>query len=1165
MLLTHKYHIIEQIGQGGMGVVYRVVDRLTGRTVALKKVTTPSEQLEFASSGASVNFRVALAHEFRVLASLRHPHIISVLDYGFDLDQQPYFTMELLENRQTILEAGRDKPLEYRMALLLQTIQALIYLHRRNIIHRDLKPDNVVVLDEQVKVVDFGLAVAREYVLDMEYEEDAVVGTLAYMAPEVLQSAPATEQSDLYALGVMAYELIAGKHPFDVHNISNLIQDTVMTAPDVTCLPVGDKLRFLVDRLLAKSPEDRYDSALSLYDALVDIIGQTSTSETPAIRRSFLEAAAFIGRDAEINQLLNGMERTLQGTGSLWLVGGESGVGKSRLLEELRIRALSRGAMVLRGQAVATDGNAYEVWREVLRRLCLHLTISDFEASVLKALVPDIALLLGRAVVDAEEIDPAATQLRLFSVIESLLKRVTQPLLILLEDLHWARDSLLLVRHLQRLIGTHPVMIVGSFRNEEAPELPKRLPDATTLTLSRLNMAEIDALSRSILGEIDNQAQVVEFLHRETEGNVFFIIEILRELAEESGKLADIGTMTLPDQVFAGEMLVIVQRRLDHLPEQHRWLLHRAALGGRELDLDMMGQFIEPSGLHLWLMLCENYQILEVQENVWRFSHDKLREGAVLAIPPAERCRLHGEIGDALVAIYGEQVARAAQIAYHFRHAEQPDKEARYSILAGKHALTQTLYDEAQTWFNRALDLAESAGLTQHQLARIEQYLTDVCMGLGEMDCFVEHSRRALAHLGFAFPRRAISTRLHLMRVATRQLINTLHTPNNKEPVGSTIYTAGIILQEMGAVLHVGLHETIDAVAAVLHSVNLLETVETTPELVNGYASLSIGLQSQKLHRLSSEYLTRAERLVTHLTNQQTVAIANMHRALGYAYVFRAQWEKAERSNQISGDIYKAIGDLARYGSVIIHQSITHSLTGNIEAGRALRQQVYDDAVQSDNLRAMTWGLVGMGQMALYQNDLTAAEDAFSRRETLTPQADRAEELNPIWSYRAALHWRRGEQDLACKALQQALSEVGKSILVNNSHDIYSLFNMAEVALGLLENDPNDADLQTMATQTLDHLRAYRACYIVGEPRLLLYTGLYKQLTGDFQAAQQTWIQTRQRAQALGMPFEQGLAYAYSGKYTPASAPQRESHLKRARQILHRIGAWWDLAQVEKT
>jgi serine/threonine protein kinase len=178
-LIDARYQLINQLGQGGMGSVYRVLDRLTGRVVTLKrlKVDVPDDASRTASEG-----RMALAREFQVLASLRHPNIISVLDYGFDEDQQPYFTMDLEENASTILEAGEGQPLAVQIELLVQTLRALLYLHRHGVIHRDLKPENIVVVKDQVKVLDFGLSVRRD---GASAGGTDWAGTWLYMAPEI--------------------------------------------------------------------------------------------------------------------------------------------------------------------------------------------------------------------------------------------------------------------------------------------------------------------------------------------------------------------------------------------------------------------------------------------------------------------------------------------------------------------------------------------------------------------------------------------------------------------------------------------------------------------------------------------------------------------------------------------------------------------------------------------------------------------------------------------------------------------------------------------------------------------------------------------------------------------------------------------------------------------
>ena len=162
-----RYQIESSIGSGSMGTVYRAYDRLTGQHIALKEVSLASEKFKMLNLDTAVDgfddlaeFRLALVREFRTLASMRHPNIISVLDYGFD--EEPYLTMELLENAVPITTAAKDASFEEQMNLLAQVLHALVYLHRRGIVHRDLKPENVMVVDGQVKLLDFGLAIKNK-------------------------------------------------------------------------------------------------------------------------------------------------------------------------------------------------------------------------------------------------------------------------------------------------------------------------------------------------------------------------------------------------------------------------------------------------------------------------------------------------------------------------------------------------------------------------------------------------------------------------------------------------------------------------------------------------------------------------------------------------------------------------------------------------------------------------------------------------------------------------------------------------------------------------------------------------------------------------------------------------------------------------------------------
>jgi tetratricopeptide (TPR) repeat protein len=685
-----------------MGIVFRAEDRLSGKAIALKQLVAPTDNLLFASRDSGSDTQLSLAREFQILASLQHPYIIRVLDYGFNEQRQPFFTMDFLEPAFTLTQAARGRSVESRVKLLVETLQALSYLHRRRILHRDIKPTNVLVADDSVKMLDFGLSVS---VQQANPSEGRTTGTLAYIAPELLMERPASEASDLYAVGLMAYELFVGEFPYAIDSLTKLIEQIIhldLTIPS----SVAPAIAAIIRQLTAKDPAQRYGRAEDVIAALSSAVSTPIPVETEAIRESFLQAAQLVGRDGELTQLKDVLSRTLDKQLNLWLIGGESGIGKSRLLNELRTLAMVKGAVVLNGQANSEANSPFQLWRETLRWLSL-LTedLTDHEVSVLKVLVADIAKLLNRDVPDAPPLNPKSTQDRLLKVIEDVFSRQKTPIVLVLEDLHWIEnESLVLLQRLCKLRSDVPLLILGSYRDDEKPDLPSLLPEMKLLKLERLKENEITDLSESMLGSAGRKPQIVELIRRETEGNIFFIIEVVRALAEEAGQLSKIGEITLPRTLFAGGVRRVIQRRLSQVPQQDYPLLQIAAVVGRQLDLPIL-QAANPSlQLEQWLTVCNNAAVLEVRDGRWRFAHDKLREVVLDDLPAGERQALHRRVGELIEATHPGVSEYVVALAYHFSQGEVWEKAVEYLIKAGDDAARLNAYVDARAHYMKAVE-----------------------------------------------------------------------------------------------------------------------------------------------------------------------------------------------------------------------------------------------------------------------------------------------------------------------------------------------------------------------------------------------------------------------------------------------------------------------------
>jgi tetratricopeptide (TPR) repeat protein/glutaredoxin 2 len=736
-MINYRYILHEQLGAGGMGVVYRATDRLTGECVALKRVIAEPEKLQFASKSENDDFRLALAKEFKLLASVRHPDVVSVLDYGFDEQQQPYFTMELLNDPEPITKVGSDKSFRLQFILMVQLTQALAYLHRRGIIHRDLKPENVMVVSShveektrlQVKILDFGLAV------EQGTNTSDIAGTLAYMAPEVLRGTGVTEASDVYALGLIAYELYSGIYPYNRNDVPTLITEILTKIPDFASLNVDDASRLLIQRMLSKDPEDRYPDAMVTALAYADMTGYEM--ETTTTRESYLQAARLVGREQELNQLNQAFDRMVEDLqGGMWLLAGESGIGKSRLLDEIATLAMVRGVKVLRGQAVSEAGALYNIWRSVVRHLCLFTPLSDTDAAILKMLVPDIEDLIGRSLPETPSIsNPQLVREQLIRAISTIFYAQQQPLVVILEDLHWESESLDIIVQLQEQLDTLPLLIIGSYRDDERPNLPKILPQSQFLKLHRFDKDSIANFSEAILGEVGKAPHVIELLEQETEGNLFFIVEVIRALAEEAGQFNKIGKVTLPAHVFTGGVQQIVRRRLEKIPLHSRPLLSLVAIAGRELDLSLLAALAPSQDLTRWLSECEAAAVIEVHESKWRFAHDKLREAILSDLSVEERQKLHQHIAESMEYLYADRAEYIPALAYHWKMAQVPDKIIHYADMAGDQAIQSGVNREARLYFIDALNaLSEQTTSQEHQrrqidittkLARASAYFSD--------------------------------------------------------------------------------------------------------------------------------------------------------------------------------------------------------------------------------------------------------------------------------------------------------------------------------------------------------------------------------------------------------------------------------------------------------
>jgi eukaryotic-like serine/threonine-protein kinase len=755
------YRVLGMLGAGGMGVVYRAQHMPTGRLVALKTVRVPSESL-----------LAGIRREIHALARLRHPGIVRVVDEGVD-GGVPWYAMELVEGTSlraarpiatrlladTVADTaegaaaapaapatppGSDTAADLGAALTIarRLCETLAYLHGEGIVHRDLKPDNVILRPSgQPVLVDFGIAsvfAGREgrEVLDAL---DPAAGTLAYMAPEQLRGEAVDARADLYALGCVLYELIAGRPPF-VGTAEGLVRMHVSEAPAPPSRfapQVPAALDTLVLRLLAKRPTERIGYADDVAAALARLGAEAMAEPDLPRPRAYLYRPAFAGRAEALAGLDRRIEELGGGRGGVVLVGGESGVGKTRFAVEVGRRAERTGALVLAGECqppgaqAGSAGGALGALRGPLRRVadrCRERGEREADAllgprgRLLARYESALEGLPGQASYpEPAELPPAAARLRLYEALSATLGALARacPLLVVLDDLQWADDLTLgLLAYLLR--GTHleraPVLVVGTYRSEEVSgELGALVGSgrAVQLRLGRLEEAAVTAIVGDMLA-LTPPEPLSRFLSLQSEGNPFFVAEYLRAAVEEGllWRNAD-GRWQAAGEAYErlglpGSLRALVERRLEGLPKSAAAAVAAAAVLGRELSSGVLGRVSGLEEVALMEAIEEGLRrqvFEEVGPGRLRFAHDKLREVAYGRLEAEHRAALHRAAAEALEG--AEAGARSADLGHHWEAAGEPAKAAAHYLAGARHAKLQHALAEATLLYRAYLLLAD--------------------------------------------------------------------------------------------------------------------------------------------------------------------------------------------------------------------------------------------------------------------------------------------------------------------------------------------------------------------------------------------------------------------------------------------------------------------------
>jgi serine/threonine protein kinase/DNA-binding CsgD family transcriptional regulator/tetratricopeptide (TPR) repeat protein len=1148
-------------------------------------------------------------HEVEVLACIDHPNIPGLLEFGRDENDHPFFTMSYWEDYGDILEACNDSPKQIDN-LLLQLLNVLAYLHWRRIIFNNLMPENIrVTRAHRVFLVNFGNSLLLE---QMPSDHKMRRDRQADSASETLPSGTVSEQTDLWALGILIYQLLTrGQHPFGTQPPT---PEKLAQAIDELRhkYSVDESMTRIVEKLLSFESQDRYQSALEVTKALLKLRGgrfnpgQAFSKWFPGFDRIEL-----FGRDDELNQLKSALRLLVEERqGSMRLIVGEMGVGKSVLIDQLKVEAWRYPEVIVsysKAEQERAAGRGYLMWRDILSKLIEAAVPTREVAQATKHLQPLLEPQKGNITSIGGD-DSGATihaALQLFRYIQAKKNPRNGPknkeqtnkglknkvVLLLLDDLQWmGGDSFRVLKAVHSL--NLPILIVGTAREFDPTAIlkPKDISNVLDLKerLIKLENLNYDAkwklcrrlLSAYHLAQILSPGQIHDVTRKISygcKGNPQFTKNCIVRCAslDWPNSIGELDQKLPSEDEISG----YIMGWLKNLHPSTQSFLTICALVGRKFDLEVLRKIYEDQDEHRLedlLFECSKEGILVAIDNKqWEFEHESVYSAAQKLLPDKAE-PLYEKVARAIEKTYPDNITYYAQLGKLLEKAGKPEEAASYDLNAARHELRKSAYGSIQDLFIGISNSDWQTALKPPQQAEMKLYQHFAYMGLGDVDKALESARNALEVLRYKI---VIDShfKLPLIKASLKQIWYRLGGGKSKQKKAIDINEFGIAVRCYRALAQLEYFKNNFwlNLLYLMEGLNLCDEIgdDGSGQKADLYAAATIiasPLGPGILKRLiAAQYEELAQNDLD--KSEDKVQEIWMRLVLGMYYCTIGKWNVAKKHLRRGMELGVERIDQRRRYEIVAVLYLCLWYCGEWEEARSinddLRKLVQDDKLSPGTLsQTDLWPQLFDGDRYLYTGEFKQSEMPLYQVCVELAKVDQAAWLRGI-GVLTQMYLRREE----LKEAEKTADEFFKSVHHGPVMPFYAtegFFGALEVYLALLEQENKSKDSRNKIEELLYYLLdqpilAFSKRYPIAKPRSLLYRARYVFITTSRKdKAKNLADLALKSALDLRMKYDEALICEFMGTHLCDDNSERD--LKRAFEIFDQLGATWNRDQVGK-